>query len=267
MQKLFSIPLLGLSKKERQVFTALKNGCKTPLEVHQATDISRTAVYHIMTVLKDRGLVKRYKEGGKHYVRVASTSELGEVLYETKKDLLSFVDGKEEMHRVQDSEVVVHRGVEAMKSCLYEAFTKNKNQKFIGVQSGEVYKLWSEIFGTSFVNDINALIKKNNIIVEGVLPEGAFRDAVTTFDEGWAEEYMGRMANIHEIDAKYFRHTGEVFIFKDVTYLLTVKDLLIVEIRHSDIAIAITMLIKYITDTTRVVDVNRRVRELVGAGR
>lgn len=259
-----NLSLLGLSKKEKIVITSIKDNCKTPLLIHEKTSISRTAIYHIITILKGRGLVKGYKENGKQYVRLSSEEEMSDVLYATKKELLGFVDGKEEVHGVQDSVVVIHRGVEAMKRCLYEAFTKNKGQKFVGVQGHEVYDLYNKIFGTSTVNHYNALIKKNNIIVEGVLPVGALEAGMESFDEGWAEEYMGRMANIHEIDKKYFNHTGEVYIFKDVVYLLAIKDQFIVEIKHSDIAVTITMLIRYITDTTHVVDVNKRVKELIG---
>ena len=266
MKHHFSLPLLALSKKEKMVLGALKEGLTTPLLIHEKTKVSRTAIYHILTVLRERGMVKKYKESGKFHYRIATEKELGDALYETKKELLSFVDGKEEVSEIKDSVIAVHRGVDALRACYHEMFTKNDGQHFVGAQGVRAYDHYKEKIGIETVNETNARIKKNKIIVEGVFAEGSLEALFGTFGKEWADGYLGRMANIHTIDAKYFDHAGEIFIFRDTVYLLSVKDLIIIEIRHSDIAVVITMLIKYIMDTTRTIDVNRRLRELMGEG-
>ena len=167
---------------------------------------------------------------------------------------------------IKDSVIAVHRGVDALRACYHEMFTKNDGQHFVGAQGVRAYDHYKEKIGIETVNETNARIKKNKIIVEGVFAEGSLEALFGTFGKEWADGYLGRMANIHTIDAKYFDHAGEIFIFRDTVYLLSVKDLIIIEIRHSDIAVVITMLIKYIMDTTRTIDVNRRLRELMGEG-
>lgn len=264
MKHHFSLPLLALSKKERLVLSALKEGFSTPLLIHEKTSISRTAIYHILTILKERGLIKKYKEAGKFYFKVATPKELADILYETKKELFAFVDGREEVTQTSESFVVIHRGVEALKACYHDMFTKNKQARFIGVQGKQAYEIYREKIGVETLNQANSLIKQNKIIVEGVFAEGSLEQMLFVFGKKWAIDYGGRMANIHTIDPKYFNHSGEIFIFGDTVYLLSVKDLLIIEIRHSDMATVITKLITYIMDTTRTLDVNRRLRELMG---
>jgi len=263
MKSTFDLKLLFLSKKERVVLTGLKAGLRTPLLLHIETKISRTAVYHILKVLRARGLAYSYKEKGKFYVRIATEKEMADILYETKKELLAFTDGKDEIVGNKDSVVIVHRGVEALRACYHEMFTKYKENRFIGVQGHNTYQFYKDTIGLKTINKANALIKKNKIISEGILAEGSIEKLYALFGDEWAKEYGGRMANIHALDQKYFKHGGEIFIFKDTVYLLAVADLIIIEIRHSDIAVVITMLIKYIMDTTRTIDVNKRLRELM----
>lgn len=72
------------------------------------------------------------------------------------------------------------------------------------------------------------------------------------------------MANVHQISSEYFKHHGEIFLFKDTLYLISLRELTILEIRHGDISLSISMLIKYIMDNTDTIDINRRVREMHG---
>ena len=262
MKSHFSLPLLALSKKEKLVLSALKEGFSTPLLIYEKTKVSRTAIYHILSILKERGLVKKYKQDGKFYFRIATEKELSDTLYETKKELLGFVSGKEEIE-ISDSMVVVHRGIEAVKACLLDVFTHYKNQRFLGIQGNNDTKLWADEMSVPFINKINSLIKKNKIISEGVGAEGLIENFYTTFGKDWVEDYMGRMGRIHYIDPKYFSHSADIYIFKDATYLISIHDKLIIEIRHSDITIAITKLIHFIMDTTRPIDYAERIRKLI----
>ena len=152
MSSTLDLPLLGLSKKERIVFSKVRDGMRTPLEIHESTRISRTAVYHILLILSARGLIHRYKEDGKRYVRIANEREMADILYEAKKGLLNFTEGKEEVSGVADSVVIVHRGVEALRACYDEMFSKNKDIRFTGVQGIKAYDHYKEKVGVETIN-------------------------------------------------------------------------------------------------------------------
>jgi hypothetical protein len=266
MQLPLSVPLLGLSKKERLVLDCIRRGLKTPLSIHEATHISRTAIYHIITLLLARGLVHRYKEHGKHYVRMATDKELVETIYTVKKELLGFVDGKEEVHGLQDSTVIVHRGAEAVKKCLLEAFVSHQGERLIGFQGVGNVERWATIFSDHEIGELNKMVKKNHIIMQSVLSDDWIDKTFALMGSTWAKDFEGRATQVHYIGERYFKHEGEIFIFKNTAYLLSLNDKIVIEIRHSAIAMVITMLIRHITDTTPAVDVNRRLRELMEGG-
>ncbi len=282
-----NLDILGLSLKEKKVLNCLlysevaNNSSKalnikinTPLLINKQTKISRTAIYHILNVLKKRGLIERYKENGKFYYRMVSDEEIANKLYEIKKELIGLAEGRSEMRGILTlgkvpkaegvnlSGVILHQGLDAVKSCFVKMFSGNKNCKFIGVQGNNTLPLYGKHLGEGFVNDLNKKIKENKIIVEGIMAEGWEKKSKESFDNEWAANYTGRMANVHQIPSQYFKHHGEIFIFKDTLYLISLRELTILEIRHGDISLSISMLIKYIMDNTDTVDINKNIKQL-----
>ena len=262
MKKVPELTLLGLSKKEKQVFVCIEKGHSTPLLIHEATGISRTAIYHIVEILKKRGLVKGYIKEGKRLLRVATERELGDILYETKRELLHFSSGKEEIV-VSDSTVIVHRGHEAVKECLVYMFQTYKKERFIGIQGKNDIQAWTETFTVKFINSLNRLIKEHGQISEGLVPTGWLEHCYLTFGPEWVDDYMGRAGRMHYLDEKYFNHSADIYIFKKVMFLISVKDLLVVEIRHSDISTAVLDLIRFAMDTTRPINYAEIIRTMV----
>jgi len=261
MKPLPPLTLLGLSKKERQVLQAVRDGCKTVLAVHKATKVSRTAIYHIVSVFKTRGLITSSRKNGRLLLRLPSDRSLSDALYETKKQLLAFPEGKEEVLEAE-SHVIVHRGVDAIKACLTKAFAHHASSRFTGLQGPNDFSHWLDAFGSEYINEINRIIKKNALISEGIVSEGWFKDSFENFGPGWVNDYLGRMGAVHSIPKEYFNHASDIYIFNEAVYLICARDLLIIEIRHPDIAQAITLLIRYIMDTTRAIDYSRIIKEL-----
>ncbi len=261
MKPLPALTLLGLSKKERKVLQALRDGSDTVLEVHRATKISRTAIYHIVSVLKARGLLESSRKNGRPSIRVPDDRTLSKMLYETKKELLAFPIGTDEVES-GDTQVIFHRGVEAMKTCFMKAFTENSNSRFTGLQGTNDVSQWEKTFGVEYINTINRMIKKNSLISEGIVAEGWFKACFNSFGPDWINDYLGRMGSVHCIPKEYFNHAADIYIFNTAVYLICVEDHFIIEIRHPDIAKAITQLITYVMDTTHPVDYSRIVKQL-----
>ena len=258
------IKLLGLSRKEIAVLDALREGKSTPLLISEHTKVSRPAIYEILTRLHKRGLIKSNIKDGKKYWSQAKDRDLEQELYETKKALFDIEEGVEEVHGLSDSTVVVHRGGEAIHKLLNGLFKDNKDARMYGIQGDIVVIGWNKVFGVEGTNEINRLIKKNHIIVEGIMPLGWFERQTKLLGKKWAKEFEGRMAVNHEIDEEYFNHGGQVWIFKNSVYFIAMNEEVIVEIRNSEIQKLVLSMFSFIQNNSQKFDVNERLRKLLG---
>ena len=259
------LKILDLSLKEEKVLLALQAGHATPLEIMQHTKVSRPAVYDIFKKLKKRGLIESRIHLGKKSWKMVSDTELADTLYEAKKVLLQFSDGREEVVGVSDSVITVHRGKEAIKKLLFGMIHARKNERFLCYTafSDILDKGWLTIFTPEEIGEFNRIVKKNAIISELVGPTNWIEDHFKAMGTAWAKDYEGRTSSSVYIDKKYFEHSGQIFSFRDVLYLLALKDQLVIEVRHSDIQKMLLGMYAFIKERGETVDVNRKLRELM----
>ena len=258
------IKLLGLSRKEIQVLDALRAGHSTPLLISEHTKVSRPAIYEIITRLHKRGLIKSNIKDSKKYWSQAKDKDLEQALYETKKALFDFEDGVEEVQGLSDSMVVVHRGGGAIRNLLKGILKDNKDARMYGIQGDVVVIGWNKVFGVEGTNELNRLIKKNRIIVEGIMPFGWFERQTKLLGKKWAQEFEGRMAVNHGIDEEYFQHGGQVWMFKNSVYFIAMNEEIIIEVRNSEIQKLLLSMFSFIQDNSQKFDVNARLRKLLG---
>ena len=169
-----NLRLLGLSRKEERVLFGVQNGLSTPVSLSRVTKVTRPSVYNILRKLKERGLVVSRITKGKKRWQVADERTIEKSLYDTKKSLLRFSEGREEVYGLSDSMVVIHRGEGAIKRLMEHTFSEHKGERLRGFQGNVSTIGWDRIFTTKETNAINNRIKDNAHIVEGVLPEGWF---------------------------------------------------------------------------------------------
>ncbi len=264
------LKILDLSSKEERVLLALQQGLGTPLSISTSTKVTRPAVYDILSKLKKRGLVASQIKGGKKSWHMVSEGELADTLYEAKKVLLKFSDGKKEMHGVSDSVLTVYRGKDAVRKVILGMLTGRKHERFLGLSDFSPSLLddgWLTVLSASDIHEFNRMVKRNSIIAELVAPSGWIDDHYKAMGDAWAKDYEGRTASSVYIDKKYFGHSGQIFAFNDALYLLAIKDQLVIEIRHSDIQKMILGMYAFIKENGKSIDVNRRLRELMAQGR
>jgi hypothetical protein len=257
------LEFLGLSRTELKVLDAVWAGQDTPLLIARYTKVSRPAVYEILDRFKKRGLAKTNIRDGKHYWSPAKARDLEEVLYNTKKALLSIEEGVEEVYGVSDATVIVHRGGEAVRACLSSLVRDHKRERLYGIQGDIVAIGWNKVFGVEGTNEINRLIKKNELIVEALLPQGWFERQVSLMGTGWAKDFSGRMSVTHEIDPAYFDHGGQLWIFKHSLYLIAMHEEIIIEVRNSEIQKLVLGMFRFMQDHSKKIDVNAVLRELI----
>lgn len=258
------LKLLGLSLKEEKVLSALQDKCSTVLGIARYTKVSRPSVYDILKKLKKRGLVVSKINEGKKGWQLTNEKELIDVLYELKKNLLSFSDGREEVSGVTDGVVTIHRGKDAIRKKIHEIFNQHKRERFLGYSGAIDYtKNWSSIFSEEEISKLNISIKSKEIIVEAVFPSGWAEENFIHFGKEWAKNYEGRSTSTVYAPKKYFQNGGEMFAFKDALYLLALKDKIVIEIRHSDIQKMILAMYSFMKERGETVDVNERLRKLM----
>jgi predicted transcriptional regulator len=258
-----ALRLLGFSPAEHAVLEAIYSGEDTPLRIATHTKVSRPAVYEIIDRLHARGLIKSNIRNGRKYWSQAKVQDLEQELYNTKKQLFDVAEGVEEIRGLSDSLVTIHRGGEAIRKLLREILVENKDTRLQAIQGDTVVIGWNKVFGIEGTNELNRFIKKNRIIVEGIVPFGWFERQTKALGVKWARDFEGRMAINHEIGEEYFEHGGQIWMFKNSVYFVAMNEEIVVEMRNSEIQKLILAMFIFIQDNSRKFDVNARLRELI----
>lgn len=263
MEPAENLKLLGLSKKEQKVLIALQTGSDTPVKLAKATDVSRTAIYAILQNLKKRGLVQSRITNGKKHWALAPEREIEEVLYEAKRTLLKIPEGREELHGLSDATVVVHRGAEAIRKLINGLLSDHSNERFYGFQGDVAAINWNNVFSLEETNRFNRNVKKNGVIFDAILPDGWFERQTKELGVAWARDFEGRATRVNVIDQEYFRHGGQLFIFRASIYLIALGEEFVIEIRNSEIQKMLLAFFKFMQDNSRVIDANELLRNVI----
>ena len=268
--ELKNLQLLNLSSHEAKLFALLQSDIPfSPLELSRKCSVPRASIYVALSSLKKRGLARHVIINKKSKWCRTSERDLSDILYETKKTVLGFVDGKEELtsraNGVTDGVVTVHRGNIAVKKVFSEMIRNRKNERFLCYTafSDLIEKGWMKIFTEDEINEFNRVVKKNGIICELVAQDNWIEDHYKVMGKEWGRDLEGRTSSAVYLDKKYFEHNGQIFAFKDVMYLLALKDKTVIEIRHSDIQKMILAMCAFMKERGEKVDINRTLRVLI----
>jgi len=258
-----NIRLLGLSHKEVKVLDALRAKKSTPLVISEYTKVSRPAVYEILVRLHKRGLIKSNIRDGKKYWSQAKERDLEQELYNTKKQFFDVEEGVEEVRGLSDSTVIVHRGEPAIRNLVLNIVKSYKEERLYAIQGEAIVNAWNDVVGLEKINEVNRIIKKNNIITEMIFPFGFLKKQGPLLGKKWMEDFGERAAITHEIDEEYFQHAGQIWAFKNSLYLIAMKEEIIIEVRNSEIQKLILSMFRFIQDNSRKIDINTILRELI----
>ena len=266
MISLEKVQLLGLSKKELAVLEALQGGFETPLKISGETKISRPGIYDILKTLKRRGVVESRIKGGRKYWQMLSRSELELQFFEAKRALLKLSEGMQEVFGVDDANIVIHRGKDAVKKAMAKMLLGHKDERLHGFQGDVAAINWNKIFSVEETNQMNRSIKKNHLIVEAILPNGWFERQTEELGVEWAKDFEGRTTRVNIIDDEYFQHGGQLFMFKSSIFFVALGEEIIIEIKNSEIQKMLLAMFHFIQSNSRIIDVNRILRELIAKG-
>jgi hypothetical protein len=106
-------------------------------------------------------------------------------------------------------------------------------------------------------------VKKNGIIVDALLPDGWFERQTRLLGVAWAKDFEGRTTRTHVVDEQYFKHGGQLYLFKNSIYLNAHNEELVIEIRNSEIQKMLMAFFLFMQDHSRVIDANEILRNLI----
>lgn len=257
------VKLLGLTRKEVRVLSALNEGHDTPLLIALETRVSRPGVYDILKALKERGIVTTQIRAGRKTWMLRDRREIEQQFFETKRAVLGLHEGAQEVYGVDDAVVIVHRGKDAVRKLFGDLMSHYANERFYGFQ-GDVQAInWNSVFSVEETNAFNRAIKKNHIIFEGILPAGWFERQTKELGVEWARDFEGRSAETHVIGQEYFKHGGQLFVFKHSMYLIALGEEIVIEIKNSELQKMVLAMFRFIEDNSRTIDVNAILRKLI----
>ena len=259
------LTILGLSRKEERVLYAVQEGIKTPLSIMRNTHISRSAIYAILQNLKRRGLIKSHITNGRKWWGLASLRDIEEGLYATKRTLLKIPLGREEVHGLSDGTIIVHRGKEAVQKILGNLLIEYKGEHFYALLGNDAAVGWTQIFDVDAINHFNRTLKKNNIIAEMILEKDFLKRETERLGKAWAKDFEGRTSRTNIINAEYFKHGSQIFIFRHSTYLLALGEEIVIEIRNSEIQKMILSFFRFMQENSDTIDANALLRKLIEA--
>ncbi len=260
-----NLQLLGLSKKEEKVLRVLQDGADTPLAISLITKVSRPAVYAILTNLKKRGIIESRIHEGRKFWKLLERRELEQKFFETKRSLLKLSEGMQEVFGVDDATVIIHRGQESIREVFSELLVEHKQERFYALAGDAAAENWNNVFSLMETNNFNRVLKRNNIIAETIIENGWLEREAKRLGISWARDFEGRTTRVNLVDAGYFAHGAQVFIFKQSIYLMALGEELVIEIRNSEIQKMLLAFFRFMQDNSRSIDANALLRKLIAS--
>lgn len=168
---------LLLSDKESQVFKTLARMGPLPVaQIAKATDLSRTALYHTLGLLKEKGLIVEVKKNSTTIFQPLSKGEFAVWSKNKLKDMDLDIQGlqasfTEKVVPILHSGVRYFEGMEGVKKLYNETWRENKEKHILAITD---YRKAYETMNTFFDQDYFPFRVSAGVTVQSLLPEDAY---------------------------------------------------------------------------------------------
>ena len=262
--------ILGLSRTERDILNAL-SAPKNVRIISGETGISRTGVNYCLDHLAERGFIRILRKG-KRRSYVALTDE------ELMDELQRALDGmrgsntKRQGARIKTSkedEFIIHVGVKEIIPAYERIASENKDERIRAIQHHRLYnKLLERITPKQLVR-INETIKKNRLIIDGILNESAYnayKKEIAADPKKFRasiKSLEGRMADYSFFRDDSFDHDSELWLFKDTSLLINWHEEVAIEITNRNMTAFLKDMFSFVKEGSRKIDHNRAMRDIL----
>ena len=255
--------LLLLTDNEIQLLQLLKNSLgSTPASLAKQCSIPRPTIYITLDKLEERGLVQSRRIGKRKIWEIVSEDALQSQLEQLRHLLIPSRGEYQQVNVSSNTDLAIYRGEKTILKLFTSFVEKHSGSRLLGVQGDFAGDAWKNTIKTEDINTINAKIKKNKLITEFITSKKWFQRQIGLFGKSWAENFMGRAAQIHFVDHKYLDYESQIFLFENKLYLVSMRDKLFIEVKNQHISKLIISLIKFIEDHSKSVDINEMLKKM-----
>lgn len=262
---------LGLSNVEIELLQTLSTA-KSTSDIGIETKIPRTSVAYTIKGLIKRRLIQQIKYG-KRYRYIALTADQFTHEIQSLVDDVQVQKDKKKGVRVKtakDDEFVVHVGVGEIVPAFKRIAHECRNERVKAIQHHRSYNDQVEVATPEQVVEFNNAIIKNNIIIEGMLNEGAYASysrEIKTNPQKFGKEIKsleGRMSDYAVFPDNRFDYDAEIWIFKTTTLVINWKDKVAMEVTNKSMTSFFKDMYEYVKASSKKIDHNKQIREIVG---
>lgn len=256
--------LLGLSENESEILNLLQNHIySTPLTLARLCTIPRPTIYITLEKLKARGIVHRKKQGKRYFWSLLDQEQLQNIFDTAKSTFLNERQFSDKIRLNQNTDIVMHYGKEKVLGLFEKMVNQQGGNRLMGIQGIYAGDAWQKLFKVEDLNRINSRIRDGGLITEIITSRDWFHRQVEIFGKSWAENFVGRAAQVHFIDDKYLNYKSQIFIFENQIFIVSMADELFIEIKNKEVSKLIISLIRFIEDKSNSVNINEIVAKLI----
>ncbi len=256
--------LLLLSKNEHDILQILKaKKHSTPAALAKLCPIPRPTIYITLDKLKMRGLVTVRKQNKRKIWEVAETQSVKEDIDNLKNKLIPDTGTYNTLQITDTTDITIHQGGDAILNLFLKFANTHNGRRLMGMSGNRSVAAWKDAVSIKDINAINHKIKTQGLISEIITSEDWFKDQVKIFGLSWAENFIGRTAQVHFIDNMYLDFESQIFIFGNELYLVSMRERLFIEIKNRQIANLLIALLKFVEDNTRTVNINQILKDML----
>ena len=257
--------LLQLTDNEKDILNCFnEDSLETPLALSGKVNIPRPTIYITLEKLGSRGLISPIKIGKRTYWKKTDEQTMVQHIANLRDELLS-ENTYEKMSVTEDTDIAIYRGEKTILTLFTKLIDEHRGNRLMGIQGDYAGDSWEGVVSLENINKINKKIKEKGLITEIVTSKDWFKRQIDIFGKGWAENFLGRTAQVHFIHNKYLNYKSQIFIFENQLFLVSMEEELFIEIKNKSIAKMIISLIKFSEDYSTPVDINKIVSDLISS--
>lgn len=220
---------LGLTHEETHLYeTLIARGTLTILELSRASGVSRTQVYRIVELLKDKGLVEEIIDEYRHLVKASDVSQLEQLVRHHKRnthdmEILLPVIRQEVFASLgqehPETKVQYYRGREGLRQLIWH--TLRAKHEVVGF----TYRPIEEFVGREFLEDWKEAFTRKKLHFRDIYSD-EYKKAIADVHDQFpspSQTFQGRyipstslnvsiqMDIYNDVTATYNWHEGEIF--------------------------------------------------------
>jgi len=222
--------LLRLDEHEASILKCLEDGPINISDLARGTKFPRTTLYTEINYLKKRGLIQSKKYKGAVILTLVPKGEIKEKLMREAR-LLSGIrkNSGKSFPSVGFAGFTEIHGKEAMFD-IWKMVSKQKNSRLHVIQTTRSMISTLRGFKSGQFVPINKAIKRNNILVDGIIREDYFPTYLSLYkkdkriQKNILQSFIGRMQALTLVRNEYLNTDTESYIIKGKAYLMNWED-------------------------------------------